>query len=108
MFLQRETSGVAKLRRNNRVTELCVFLSDVYVFFSPYKRRNLDPICVCLIKSMEKILLWWCMLSSSLTSLLQIGLLIILSMINVMRVLNFTSAPRITFGSPCFKYRNLK
>lgn len=33
-----------------------VFLSEVYVFFSFCKGRNLDPVCVCLTRNLENIL----------------------------------------------------
>lgn len=76
MFLQKETSGAAKLGRNNRMSEVFVFFErDLCPF---YKGSTLDLECGCLIRSLEKVLLECCMLSNSLTSLLQIRLIIIL------------------------------
>lgn len=83
-------------------------MSEVCVFLSPCKGRILNPVCVCLTRNMEKILLGCCMLSNSLAGLLEIRLIVILRMINVRGILNFTTTPRITFCSSCFKCRDLK
>lgn len=77
MFLQKETSVAAKLGRNNGMSEVCVFWSKVYVLSIYFKGSTLDVEYGCLIGSLEKILLEWCMLYNSLMSLLQMRLIII-------------------------------